>query len=87
MYPSFLIPTSYFLFCPTPSFLKECPPHQDWLTTESIVIALSLNMDGMRIMVQFVLRIKGKGQAKLAIQAIRKHLLGAKIVGVVISKA
>jgi hypothetical protein len=52
------------------------------MTSESIVIALSLNMNGMRIMVQFVLRIKGVGQAKVALQVIREHLLGAKIVGV-----
>ena len=55
--------------------------HQDWLTSESIVIALSMHSPaGIRIMVQFVLRIKGGlKMAEDALTAIRTHLLGAEI--------
>jgi hypothetical protein len=55
--------------------------HQDWLTSESIVIALSMHSPGgIRIMIQFVLRVKGGlKMAEDALTAIRAHLLGAVI--------
>jgi hypothetical protein len=55
----------------------RCTPHQDWMTEETLVFAFAIFRNGLRVMLQLTMRIKGGiAKAQAAMSILRKHLFG-----------
>jgi len=65
----------------------RCTLHQDWMSWETLVLAFAIVRDGIRVMMQITMRIKGAGNAEKAAAVLRGSMFGAVVESVAHSAA
>ena len=56
-----------------------CRDHQDWCSWDTLVLAFAVSNDGVRVLVQLTMRVRGEGGAEAAASCLRANLFGAQI--------
>ena len=58
----------------------RCALHQDWMSWETLVLAFAIVRNGIRVMMQITMRIKGAGNAEKAAKLLRERMFGEPVV-------